>query len=158
MNVNPGNVYRELAKLSARGAIDASQNPRDADVRRNPYVISERGARSFDLWLLSPTARVDELGSWLSFFDRVPIADRPALLERLQERLWIQSKTLTRDREDALARARENGHTAVSDVAAVRSLFELKQVTAMLEFIEELRLTLPVGAVALPERPVRPRR
>ncbi len=138
-NVNPGNVYREFAKLSAQGMIDAIENPRDADVRRNPYVINERGRRSFDEWLASPTTQIDDLASWLSFLDRVEAAQLPALLERLQERLWLQSKTLTRDREDALARARQNGNETPGDVAAVRSLFELKQVTAVLEFVEELR-------------------
>jgi len=154
MNVNPGNVYRELAKLSSQGMIDAIENPRDADVRRNPYVISERGCRSFDGWLASPTTQIDELASWLSFFDRVPVADRPVLLERLQERLWLQSKTLTRDREDALARMQLNGQGTPADVAAVRSMFELRQVTAVLEFVEELRRSLvPVTDAERPARP-----
>lgn len=154
-NVNPGNVYRELAKLSAQGMIDAIANPRDADVRRNPYVINERGCRSFDDWLASPTTQVDDLASWLSFLDRVQPNQLPTLLERLQERLWLRSKTLTRDREDALARARQNGHQTPGDVAALRSLFELKQVTAVLEFVDELRRSAVPGSppgVEIPRR------
>jgi DNA-binding PadR family transcriptional regulator len=158
MNVNPGNVYRELAKLSSQGLIDATENPRDADVRRNPYVITDSGSRMFDEWVLAPATQVDEIASWLSFFDRVPADQRLALLERLQERLWLQSKMLTRDREDAMARALSNGHRTPSDVGAVRSLFELKQVTAVLEFVEELRNALFDGATPTFERPGRSKR
>lgn len=158
MNVNPGNVYRELAKLSSQGLIDATENPRDADVRRNPYVISQRGRASFDEWLASPKTQVEELASWLSFFDRVAPGELPAVLERLQERLWLESKTLTRDREDALARARANGHERPNDVYAVRSLFELKQVTAVLEFVEELRRLCPADPPSKPEPAIRSRR
>jgi DNA-binding PadR family transcriptional regulator len=158
MNVNPGNVYRELAKLSTQGLIDATQNPSDADVRRNPYVINEQGSRTFDDWALAPATQADEIASWLSFFDRVPREQRLALLERLQERLWLQSKTLTRDREDAMTRARSNGHQMPSDVGAVRSLFDLKQVTAVLEFVEELRNSLSEGLTPRFERASRPKR
>jgi DNA-binding PadR family transcriptional regulator len=139
MPVNPGNVYRELAKLVSQGLIDSAENPRDADVRRNPYLITERGCRHFDDWVMAPATQVEELPSWLSFLDRVPPAELQSILERLQERLWLRSKTLTRDREDLLASVRMNGSAARSDVAALRSLFELRQVTAVLEFVEELR-------------------
>ncbi len=147
MPVNPGNVYRELAKLSSQAMIAAIENPRDADVRRNPYVINDRGRKSFDDWLKAPATQSDDLSSWLAFLDRVPEAELPGLLERLQERLWIQTKTLTRDREDLLEQAQRNGHSTRYDVAAVRSLFQLKQVTAILEFVEELRRMSPVAPV-----------
>jgi DNA-binding PadR family transcriptional regulator len=147
MPVNPGNVYRELAKLSSQAMIAAIENPRDADVRRNPYVISDRGRKSFDDWLKAPATQSDDLSSWLAFLDRVPETELPGLLERLQERLWIQTKMLTRDREDLLEQAQRNGHSTRYDVAAVRSLFQLKQVTAILEFVEELRRMSPVAPV-----------
>jgi DNA-binding PadR family transcriptional regulator len=143
MQVNPGNVYRELAKLSSQHLIDAIENPRDADPRRNPYVITDLGRQSFDGWLLSPATQDEELSAWLAFLDRVPPAELALLLERLQERLWLRSKTLTRDREDHLARARLNNSGVRHDVAAVHALFQLKQTTAALEFVEELQRTLP---------------
>jgi DNA-binding PadR family transcriptional regulator len=149
--VNPGNVYRELGKLSAQALIDAHENPSDADVRRNPYRISALGERAFDRWLMSPVTQLDELASWLAFLDRVPSQELPGLLERLQERLWIQTKTLTRDREDLLERARMNGQGGKYDVAAVRSLFQLKQVTAVLEFVEELQRPAGMKQVVSPE-------
>ncbi len=141
-NVNPGNVYRELAKLTTQGMIVGTDNPADADERRNPYVISDRGRQSFDTWLRAPATQDDELTSWLAFLDRLPAVELPPLLERLQERLWLRTKTLARDREDAIAQARSNGNAARHDVAAIRSLYELKQLTAVLEFVEELQRTL----------------
>jgi DNA-binding PadR family transcriptional regulator len=151
IRVNPGNVYRELAKLSAQALIDAHENPRDADVRRNPYRITAAGQQTFDRWLMSPTTQVEELSSWLAFLDRVPPQELPVVLERLQERLWIRTKTLTRDREDLMEKARLNGQGGKYDVAAVRSLFELKQVTAVLEFVEELQRSSSTTPVASPE-------
>jgi DNA-binding PadR family transcriptional regulator len=158
MHVNPGNVYRELAKLSLQGMIEASENPRDADVRRNPYLISDRGRREFDGWLRAPATQSDELSSWLAFLDRVPAPELPGLLERLQERLWLQTKTLTRDREDLLAQARHNGHASRYDVAIVRSLFQLKQLTAILEFVEELQRSPAIGSSPGIEPPRRPKK
>jgi DNA-binding PadR family transcriptional regulator len=158
IHVNPGNVYRELAKLSSQGLIGPTENPRDADVRRNPYVITQQGSETFDEWVLAPATHADEIASWLSFFDRVPAEQRQPLLERVKEGLWLQSKRLTRDREDAMASARSYGHQAPSDVGAVRSLFELKQVTAMLEFVEELTNSLADGLTPKFERPGRPKR
>jgi DNA-binding PadR family transcriptional regulator len=46
LRVNAGNVYRELSKLSSQGLIEAMENPRDADVRRNPYPSSTEGGGS----------------------------------------------------------------------------------------------------------------
>lgn len=159
LRVNPGNVYRELSKLSTQKMIVPTENPRDADVRRNPFAISERGCRAFDEWLMTPATQVDELASRLSFLDRVPAAELPVLLERLQERLWLQSKTLSRDREDVLLKARSNGgRRAHAEVAAIRTLFQAKQVSAILEFIEELQrsdITLPKRGEEPPRRPKR---
>lgn len=157
VQVNAGNIYRELAKLSSQGMIDAIENPRDADVRRNPYRISERGCATFDEWLVSPTTHGEELSSWLAFLDRVPGADLPAILERLQERLWLQSKTLSRDREDHLMVGRPNGDGSRYDFADVRLLFQLKQVTAVLEFVEELQRSLAAPSRE-PEPARRPKR
>jgi DNA-binding PadR family transcriptional regulator len=157
--VNAGNVYRELAKLSSQGMIDATENPRDADVRRNPYRITERGRLSFDEWLNSPTTHGEELSSWIAFLDRVPPDELPAILERLQERLWLQSKTLSRDREDHLMVVRSGAEgNGRYDFADVRLLFRLKQVTAVLEFVEELQRSLGSPSPRDGEAARRPRR
>ena len=143
--MNPGNVYRELGKLSAQAMIDAIDNPREADARRNPYVITRLGERCFDVWLRSPATQNEDLSAWLAFLDRVPSGELPALLERLQQRLWLHSKTLIRDREDHLAHGRRNGCGIRHEVAAVRSLLQLKQSIAAVEFVEELQRSLPTS-------------
>jgi hypothetical protein len=50
-----------------------------------------------------------------------------------------------------MEKARLNGQGGKYDVAAVRSLFELKQVTAVLEFVEELQRPSSTTPVASPE-------
>lgn len=136
---NSGNFYRELGKLSHGGLIETSDNPPDADPRRIPYRITETGRKQFDAWLLSPSSQDEELSSWLLFVDLVPPDLCARLLERLKEQLWLLSKSLTRAREDALIYGRANGHGSRYNSAAVLLLRRLKQVTAELDFLEELR-------------------
>ncbi|HXJ33573.1 MAG TPA: PadR family transcriptional regulator, partial [Candidatus Eisenbacteria bacterium] len=75
LQVNPGNVYRELAKLAAHGLIGATANPPDADPRRNPYTITDGGRTAFDGWLRSPATQDEELSAWVAFLDRIPPAE-----------------------------------------------------------------------------------
>jgi DNA-binding PadR family transcriptional regulator len=153
LRVNAGNVYRELAKLVTMKLIDAVERPSEVDPRRNPYAITDAGRRTFDEWFLSPITQDDEFAAWLSFIDRVPREELPAILDRLQERLWLKAKTLTQAREDALSRARANGNKAVAELTALQSLLEVKQATVTLEFVEELRRNVAV----LPARAEEPR-
>ena len=94
------------------------------------------------------TSRSTSLGSsWLASVGFQSISSdrttcpcgRSRLLERLKEQLWLLSKSLTRAREDALIYARTNGHGSRYNSAAVLLLRRLKQVTAELDFLEELR-------------------
>jgi DNA-binding PadR family transcriptional regulator len=147
--VNPGNVYRELGRLAFDGLIDAIEKAPDADPRRNPYSITAKGSHAFDIWLRSPTTQDDDLPSWVSFIDRVPPSELASMLEQLQERLWSRSKALARIREECLERAGLNGSRSRDDAAAARALLELKQVTAVLEFVDELQR----ASVAAPARP-----
>ena len=71
--------------------------------------------------------------------DQVPADVRARLLDRAQEELWLRGKTLTRQREDAMATdvVREKPDTyGVLPVVLSR---QLKLVTAELEFVKELR-------------------
>jgi len=137
--VNPGNVYRELNKLSSLGLIEPIERAPDADARRNPYRIRPEGRDNFDAWLRSPATQEHDLSSWVAFIDRLPADELPSLLEQMQERLWRRSKAFARDRDAFLIESRTNGERSEWRIGAVRSLLELKQVTAALEFVEELR-------------------
>lgn len=117
---NPGNVYRELSKLSAIGLIEATEKAPEADARRNPYKISLEGCRRFDEWLRSPATQDDELPAWVAFLDHLPSEDLAPLLEQLQERLWQRTKVIARSRDEALARASNNGGLGRNDGAGCR--------------------------------------
>ena len=159
LQVNLGNIYRELSKLVAQELIDALQRPADDDARRNPYGINDSGCRAFDDWLASPATHEDDFSAWLSFIDHVPSGELSDKLEQLQERLWLRSKTITQRRDDALAQAHATGRHATSDLSALRTLLELKRVTATVEFVDELRRTIsPSIALTVREPPRRSRR
>ena len=147
--VNTGNVYRECSKLVSQRLIVAHANPPDADPRRIPYRITDAGCREFDGWLVDPTPADGPLSEWVIFAPMLPPADRLRLVDRMQEQLWIQNKGLLQARETVLARGRRIG-TSRYRPAALVLLRRIKQTTAELEFLNELRSELEQA----PESPV----
>ena len=141
LRTNPGNFYRELAKLVAQGLIEQDIRPRDADPRRIPYRITEHGRDEFDTWMLEPISGDGALEAWVLFADMLSVEDRQRVLERRQEELWLMNKSLARSRED-LRRATRPEDPAEYRPAAYVLLRRVKQVTAELEFLEELRRKL----------------
>ena len=137
--VSAGNFYRELARLASERLVQTGVNPPDADARRIPYQITERGRQLFDEWVLSPSRDDGDLSSWLLFIDRVPHETRDRLLDRWQDDLWLRSKALSRAREDALlVRGTRQEAPRYNPLASLISR-RLKQVTADLEFLKEFR-------------------
>jgi DNA-binding PadR family transcriptional regulator len=140
--VSAGNFYRELARLASERLVQTGVNPPDADARRIPYQITERGRQLFDEWVLSPSRDDGDLSSWLLFIDRVPHETRDRLLDRWQDDLWLRSKALSRAREDALlVRGTRQEAPRYNPLASLISR-RLKQVTADLEFLKEFRAEL----------------
>jgi DNA-binding PadR family transcriptional regulator len=159
--LNAGNLYRELARLAAEGFVHATSNPADADPRRIPYEITDRGTQLFDHWLASASGHGD-FPAWLVFIDRVPPDVRSRVLDRREEALWMQSKTLVRDRSDALT----NLATAGKQYHPLPVLLSrrMKLVTAEVEFLAEFRQLLdhisrvePAPVVASAPAPARTR-
>ncbi len=138
--LNPGNLYRELARLAAGGMVQAGINPPGADSRRIPYQITDRGRHAFDQWLAGPDDDEGDLPTWLMFIDRIPAATRTRILDRRQEELWMQSKMLARQREDALADTVQPSSS--TEYSPLPFLLErrIKLVTAELEFLKHFRL------------------
>lgn len=154
-SINPGNFYRECSKLSANGMILPARSKDDADPRRIPYHITAAGCRAFDVWLLEPETQ-DGLGGWLMFVEMVPRHECERLLDRIQEELWLESKALVTAREAALSRERRPGKGCYKP-AVLMLLRRIKQVTAELEFLEDVRLELkqlPTAVVPRPSPPV----
>jgi len=126
-------------------------NPPDADPRRIPYRITQNGSREFDAWLADPTSDEGSLATWVIFADMLPPAERLRLLDRMQEQLWLDNKTLVQARERVLAHGRRLGNRRYHP-AAFLLLRRIKQTTADLEFLEELRRELehaPVSPVTI---------
>jgi len=149
--VNAGNIYRECSKLVSQQLIVADPNPPDADPRRIPYRITQNGCREFDAWLADPVSDEGSLATWVIFADMLPPAERLRLLDRMQEQLWLDNKTLAQARERVLAHARRLGNRRYHP-AAFLLLRRIKQTTADLEFLEELRRELehaPVSPVSI---------
>ena len=136
--VSIGNIYRELARLAGQGLLQTGINPPDADARRIPYHITEKGRLAFDQWLQAPSSQ-DDVAHWLLFVDRVPAEVRARLLDRWQEELWMRGKELARAREDALAKRGRQPPERYNPLAALLSR-RMKQVAAELEFLKEFRL------------------
>jgi DNA-binding PadR family transcriptional regulator len=141
--VSAGNFYRELARMASERLVQTGVNPPDADARRIPYQITEKGRHSFDEWVMSPGRDDGDLSSWFLFIDRVPHDTRDRLLDRWQDDLWLRSKSLSRQREDALLVQESRQDTVRYHLLASLLSRRLKQVTADLEFLKEFRDDLP---------------
>ena len=143
IRVSAGNFYRELRRLVAEGLIRVVAKPTDADPRRAPYEITERGEAAFDAWLGQPmttavTSYEDEISSRALFVAEAGPAVVQRVLGAWQDDLWFQGKTLERDREAALARRRVEAERRFEPLTLLLAR-RLKHVAADLEFIEEFR-------------------
>ncbi len=134
-----GNLYREVARMLKEALVQAGVNPPEADARRIPYQITDRGRQAFDAWFLAPVRDEDEIAERLVFVDSAPAEGLARLLDRWQGDLWSRAKALTRTREDVL-----NVGPYGSSFTAVPALLsrQLKHLTAELEFVKELRTDL----------------
>jgi DNA-binding PadR family transcriptional regulator len=141
IQANPGNVYRQLAKMVVDGLIEEHAKAADADPRRIPYRIRDRGRHEFDSWMLSLETCEQHLDSWLLFADKLSVQDRQRLLTALQDGLWMKSKTVARRREETAAKSRRLGVTGYQPAQLLR-LRRTKLLTAELEFLDELRREL----------------
>jgi len=148
VSISTGNFYRELQRLVGEGWVQTAAIAPGEDARRAPYQITEDGLSAFEAWFVSPPTHVgsydDELSSRAVFIGNADPGVAIRLLDQWREFIWIQGKTLERDREAALLKAAAiagNRYDPRSLLLARR----LKHVAADLEFIDEMR-----AACALP--------
>jgi DNA-binding PadR family transcriptional regulator len=139
---SPGNFYRELGRLQAHGLVETALNPPDADARRIPYHITEKGRAGFDRWLLAPPMNEGDLAGWLLFVGRVPPRDRERLLDRWQEELWVRSQDVARQHRAAVDAAATAEASADYEPLRVLLSRQLKHLAADLAFLEDLRSDL----------------
>jgi DNA-binding PadR family transcriptional regulator len=146
--VNPGNFYRECSKLVSQGLITPDANPPSADPRRIPYRITQAGRGDFDTWLTDARTLHTGLDNWMIFADMLPSSERMRLLDALRESLWMESKALASSREHAVSRVRRIDEGRRYQPGAFLLLRRIKQTTAELEFLLELRRTLEYASPA----------
>src|SRR5262245_1083765 len=97
---SPGNFYRELGRLGTHGYVETGVNPPDADARRIPYHITERGRGAFDRWLQAPPLTEGELSGWILFAGRLTDGERDRVLDGWEEQLWLRSQELSRQQRE----------------------------------------------------------
>jgi DNA-binding PadR family transcriptional regulator len=141
LQVNPGSVYREIAKLVSQGLIEPQSSPPDGDRRRIPYRITTRGRDEFDRWLLEPQSEQTKLEFWILVADLLPPDDRGRHLERLHERLWLLNKNLIQARGNLL-RTRRCDAASGYQPAALLLMRRAKRIALDIDFLEELRREL----------------
>jgi DNA-binding PadR family transcriptional regulator len=136
---SPGNFYRELARLETHGYVETGVNPPDADARRIPYHVTERGRGAFDRWLQAPPLTEGELSGWILFAGRLADGERDRVLDSWEEQLWLRSQELSRQQREVLEESK--GERPGGEYRSLRVLLsrQLKHVAADLGFLEELR-------------------
>lgn len=134
---NAGNMSKELRRLRDEGLVTPQSNAPGEDERRVPYAITPKGCRVIDEWLTSQRAIEEDFDTWLTFLHLVPSDTCDRQLERLQDELWLHSKRINRAYEDALEARTRGQHDHAS--GEMRLLRQMKQISADLDFILELR-------------------
>lgn len=150
---SPGNFYRELARLGTQGYVETGVNPPEADARRIPYHITERGRGAFDRWLQGPPLTEGELSGWLLFAGRLSGVDRDGVLDSWEEQLWLRSQELSRQHREVLDQAKTG--RSPDEYQSLRVLLsrQLKHVAADLAFLEELRTDITAWAAQQGDQP-----
>lgn len=140
MKLNPGNVYREMSYLLADGLVRAVPNPPNADRRRIPFQLTEKGTGAFEAWLRSRAGV--QLGVYSDgLSERVPFLYRaePPLRNRLLA-CWCDE---LRKRMSAVEHARDAAlspaeHDPDARCRALELSRRLRHLVADLEFLDEL--------------------
>jgi DNA-binding PadR family transcriptional regulator len=139
--LNVGNFYREFQRLRRDGLIRRASNPADADARRVPYEITDRGVAEFDGWLVRPASNVavdyenePSLRAFFVLHGRHPSAE--AVLRQWAEELRAQRRTLQLARDEALHASRGAGPGSAT--LALWLGRRLSHLAVDLEFVESL--------------------
>lgn len=139
-----GNIYRELQRLVAERLVEGAINPEGADPRRMPYRITGLGRGALATWLAAPAQSLmrtqpDALSYRLSLLGDLDPAAANAFLKDLHDELWVQTKTIERERAIA-------SQDRVADGALpMRSLLlgrRTRHLAADIELVEEIRASL----------------
>jgi DNA-binding PadR family transcriptional regulator len=141
LRISTANFYREFQRLVAEGLVRTAANPPGADVRRSPYEITDEGREAFRVWIDSGAGNgfgnyEDEISARALFLTDIEPAVSTRQLNRWEEELWIKTKVLEREREEALS---INPSSAEGDVLALLISRRLAHIAADLDFVRSYR-------------------
>jgi DNA-binding PadR family transcriptional regulator len=144
-HVSTGNFYRELQRLVESGLAQTVDRLKDTDPRRAPYTITDAGRDAFCRWFLdvaqaTMSSHDDDVSDRLAFLADVPPPTVCAMLDRLQDDLWIHAKSLERTR-DAIVPPKTQGSTQGLPVSGLILARRIRHVAADVAFLAELRET-----------------
>jgi DNA-binding PadR family transcriptional regulator len=142
-HVSTGNFYRELQHLVEGGLARTVERSNETDPRRAPYTITDAGREAFCRWFIdvaqaTMSGHDDDVSDRLAFLADVPPPTVRAMLERLQDDLWMHAKALERCRDAALPAA-ANGGTGGLPVSALILARRIRHVAADVAFLADLR-------------------
>ena len=138
-----GCFYRELQRLMVDGLVRAATPSSQADPRRTPYVITERGVAVFDAWFTDGATSdadggpEDQLSVRSLLLSEVDGEVVRKVLDRWQDALWLRVKQLEFSRDAAAER-----HAGDPQRFPIRSLLiarRTRRVTSDVVFLNELR-------------------
>ncbi|HXJ35236.1 MAG TPA: PadR family transcriptional regulator [Candidatus Eisenbacteria bacterium] len=162
VQMSTGSFYRDLQWLVANDFVRVVDRASDSDPRRTPYQITEPGRAEFRRWFTDVTQvttggnHEDELSERVAFLADVSPTEAVAVLDQVQDDLWIRTKALERARSVALMDAAKQ-ETHGLPVRAIVLARRLRHIAAELAFLADLRQTydswLTDGAAACDSMP-----
>lgn len=158
--IGSGSFYRELARLVREGLVTTVDPSPDADPRRAPYRISNRGIAAFDAWLVAPHrasmgSQDDSVSVAVLFLTRASPDAARALFRSLQDEFWMRSKAFERAREAAPRRKAKVGSEPEFDSLDLLLARRQKHVAAEIQFVEELRAAYEIWSAQERDRKTR---
>jgi DNA-binding PadR family transcriptional regulator len=143
-HVSTGNFYRELQRRVEGGLVRTADRSTDGDPRRTPYAVTGPGREAFSQWFTAVAEAAtgslheDEVSERLTFLADVPASEVRAMLDRLQDDLWMHAKTLERTR-DAAVTSKAHAGTDGLPVFGLIMARRIRHVAAEVAFLGELR-------------------
>lgn len=149
---NSGSFYRELRMLERAGLVTVREDSTVEDARRTSYVITEEGRRVFLAWLRSPVPELrsaeDDLAARALFFRDTGESESDQMLQRWQDRLWLECKILERERDELIAGCAAGSGASIQELLLTR---RIARTVADIDFLAALgRCVTHAAATPLP--------
>ncbi|MBY0274559.1 PadR family transcriptional regulator [Candidatus Binatia bacterium] len=150
---NSGSFYRELRMLERAGQIAVHRGGVREGARRASYVITPAGRHEFLSWLHSSPLDLrtaeDDLSARALFIGEPPRPEDRALVQKWQDRLWIECKILERERDELLESREDRASSWRLELLLTR---RIARAAADLELLGALRQGLECMVAAVEDK------